>query len=109
MCFNKRGKNTMILKISIVMRLVNFLPVECVQNPATYFAKRIYKALDGSGTDDRSLIRILVSRSEIDLGSIKTEYEKLYDKTMESDITVRYYFICIYSHIVTNCKFQIKS
>lgn len=62
--------------------------VECVQSPTTYFAKQLNKAMKGSGTDDQTLIRIIVSRSEIDLGNIKTEYEKLYDRTLESDVKV---------------------
>ncbi|XP_049836237.1 annexin B10 isoform X2 [Schistocerca gregaria] len=60
--------------------------VECVQNPAAYFAKRLHNALAGAGTDDKTLIRIIVSRSEIDLGTIKKEYERIYDKTLESAV-----------------------
>ncbi|XP_049940933.1 annexin B10 isoform X1 [Schistocerca serialis cubense] len=60
--------------------------VECVQSPAAYFAKRLHNALAGAGTDDKTLIRIIVSRSEIDLGTIKKEYERIYDKTLESAV-----------------------
>ncbi|XP_017775830.1 PREDICTED: annexin B10 isoform X2 [Nicrophorus vespilloides] len=58
--------------------------VECVQSPPAFFAKRLYKSVHGAGTDDDTLIRIIVSRSEIDLGAIKTEFERIYDKTLES-------------------------
>lgn len=58
--------------------------VECVQSPPTFFAKQLNDAMKGTGTDDQTLIRIIVSRSEIDLGNIKKEFERLYDKTLES-------------------------
>ncbi|XP_021926149.1 annexin B10 isoform X2 [Zootermopsis nevadensis] len=60
--------------------------VECVQSPPAFFAKRLHKAMAGGGTEDVDLIRIIVSRSEIDLESIKQEYERLYDKTLESAV-----------------------
>ena len=62
--------------------------VECVQSPPAFYAKRIHKAMKGLGTDDTALIRIIVSRSEIDLGNIKDEFERLYDKTLSSYVKV---------------------
>ncbi|XP_023951303.2 annexin B10 isoform X6 [Bicyclus anynana] len=60
--------------------------VECVESAPAWFATRLRAAMQGLGTDDRTLIRIVVSRSEIDLEAIKREYERLYDKTLESEV-----------------------
>ncbi|XP_023951297.2 annexin B10 isoform X1 [Bicyclus anynana] len=61
--------------------------VECVENAAAWFAQRLRSAMQGAGTEDKTLVRIIASRAEIDLGAIKREYERLYDKTLESDIS----------------------
>ncbi|XP_013118539.1 annexin B10 isoform X1 [Stomoxys calcitrans] len=60
--------------------------VECVQSPPAFFANRLFKAMDGMGTDDNTLIRIIVSRSEIDLGNIKDEFERIYNRTLVSAV-----------------------
>lgn len=62
--------------------------VECVQSPAAFFANRLYKAMDGMGTEDTTLIRIIVSRSEIDLATIKDEFERIYNRTLYSAVNV---------------------
>lgn len=64
------------------------IPVECVESAPAWFASRLRASMQGMGTDDRTLIRIIVSRSELDLGAIKREYERLYDKTLESEVRV---------------------
>ena len=63
--------------------------VECVQSPPAFFATRLHRAMDGMGTDDVTLIRIIVSRADIDLENIKDEYERIYNKTLLSAIQVR--------------------
>jgi len=55
-------------------------------DPADYFAKRIYKACKGLGTNDAVLIRCLVSRDEIDLKQIKEIYPKKYGMTLYEEI-----------------------
>lgn len=64
------------------------MTVECVQSPAAFFAKCLYRAMKGTGTNDRTLIRIIVSRSEIDLNDIKREFERIYDRTLLSAVKV---------------------
>lgn len=42
--------------------------------------------MDGAGTDDLTLIRIIVTRSESDLQHVKKEFERLYDRTLLSAV-----------------------
>lgn len=56
------------------------------ENPAKYFAKVLHKAMKGLGTDDTTLIRVIVSRTEIDMQYIKAEYLKKYKKTLNDAV-----------------------
>ena len=49
-------------------------------NPSEYFANRIHDAIKGLGTNDTLLIRVLITRDEIDLERIKRYYKQLYKK-----------------------------
>jgi len=60
--------------------------LECLINPEMYFAERVNKAIKGWGTNDHLLIRVLVSREEIDIQGIKACYEKEFGNTMLKDV-----------------------
>lgn len=60
--------------------------VKCVKNTPAYFAERLYGAMKGAGTDDNTLIRVMVSRSEVDMVEIKAAYKEKYDETLHSSI-----------------------
>lgn len=60
--------------------------VKSVFNTPLYFAERLEKAMRGLGTDDKTLIRLLVSRCEIDLVFIRNEYQKIYSKPLETAV-----------------------
>ncbi|XP_033754310.1 annexin A4-like [Pecten maximus] len=48
--------------------------VMCIKFPPRYFAKRLTMMMKGLGTADSDLIRIIVSRSEIDMEQIKASF-----------------------------------
>jgi len=60
--------------------------VAVAQNRAGFFAGRLHQSLSGPGTRDKDLIRLVVSRAEIDLGSIKDEYLKATGEPLEKAV-----------------------
>jgi Annexin len=60
----------------------------CYKNTTQYFAKQLRNAMSGVGTNDRALVRTIVSRSEYDLGLIKDEFCRKYEKSLVKAIEV---------------------
>ncbi|CAH1188320.1 unnamed protein product [Phyllotreta striolata] len=60
--------------------------IECVRDRTSYLATRLHDSMAGIGTDDRTLIRIVVSRSEKDLEDIKEVYYEKYGKSLAERI-----------------------
>uniref|UniRef100_A0A8C1V9B3 Annexin n=1 Tax=Cyprinus carpio TaxID=7962 RepID=A0A8C1V9B3_CYPCA len=61
--------------------------VRCAKNPQLYFARRLNAAMKGTGTDEDTLIRIIVGRSEVDLETIKDMYLEKYDMTLKDALS----------------------
>ncbi|KTF87429.1 hypothetical protein cypCar_00019901 [Cyprinus carpio] len=68
--------------------------VKCARGVPGYFAESLYNAMKGSGTDDQKLIRIMVSRSEVDMMDIRAEFRKRFatslHKTIQGDTSGDY-------------------
>ena len=60
--------------------------VYAVISPSEFLATRVNKAVKGWGTNDNMLIRVLVTRDEIDMPQIKQYYKQLYGKDMLEDV-----------------------
>lgn len=61
--------------------------VKCVKNRPAFFAEQLHKSMKGLGTDDDRLIRLVVTRSEIDMGEIREAYGQMYGESLESAIS----------------------
>jgi len=60
--------------------------LEGLMDTPSYYAKRIRDSVKGLGTNDSRLVRVIVSRSEIDLGLIKQAYRANYGRDMLHDV-----------------------
>ncbi|XP_017427073.1 annexin D5 [Vigna angularis] len=56
--------------------------LRCATDPALYFAKILRRSMKGVGTQDSRLIRVVVTRTEIDMYHIKIAYYKKYGKPL---------------------------
>lgn len=56
--------------------------MKCAKGKALYYSEKLELAMKGLGTDDPTLIRIIVSRCELDLGIIKKVYQQTYERSL---------------------------
>lgn len=61
----------------------------------------LFLFLQGLGTDDRALIRIMVSRSEIDLFNIRKEFKDTHDASLHEFIQVETMVVSV--HVLQHC------
>lgn len=61
--------------------------IRCAQNRPQFLSRFLYKSLAGQAINDKSLIRILATRCEIDLLDIKEEFQKRHGKALKSFVT----------------------
>ncbi|KAM7009144.1 annexin A5b isoform 1-T1 [Tautogolabrus adspersus] len=60
--------------------------VKCARSVPAYFAETLYYSMKGAGTDDNTLIRVMVSRSEVDMLDIRTEFRRMFPCSLFSMI-----------------------
>uniref|UniRef100_A0A3B3Y2P5 Annexin n=1 Tax=Poecilia mexicana TaxID=48701 RepID=A0A3B3Y2P5_9TELE len=51
--------------------------VKCARNVPGFFAESLYNSMRRAGTDDDTLMRIMVSRSEVDMLDIRANFKKI--------------------------------
>jgi hypothetical protein len=60
--------------------------VHYIRDPLSYYAERLYNSMKGAGTDDSSLIRLIVTRSEVDLKEVAKAFAAKYKKQLKDFI-----------------------
>ena len=70
-----------------------------------YFAMRIREAVRGLGTNNAKLVRVIVSRCEIDLPQIKDAYRKIYNRDLFNDVrqNTSGYYRQILTGLISRC------
>ncbi|GLD74864.1 annexin A10 isoform X1 [Lates japonicus] len=60
--------------------------VKCARSVPAYFAETLYYSMKGAGTDDNTLIRVMVSRSEVDMLDIRAAFRRMFACSLHSMI-----------------------
>uniref|UniRef100_G3PWL0 Annexin n=1 Tax=Gasterosteus aculeatus aculeatus TaxID=481459 RepID=G3PWL0_GASAC len=74
--------------------------VKCARSVPQFFAEGLYKSMRRAGTDDDTLMRIMVSRSEVDMLDIRASFKRTYGaslyNTIQEDTTGDYQKALLY-------------
>lgn len=89
------SESVLTFYIAVFFTFKHVVVVKCVKSKVGYFAERLHDSMSGVGTNDKTLIRIIVSRSEIDLADIKQAFIDKHGKSLEDWITVSTPITCI--------------
>ncbi|XP_061768531.1 annexin A5b [Nerophis ophidion] len=68
------------------LRALLLAVVKCARSVPAYFAETLYYAMKGAGTDDNTLIRVMATRSEVDMLDIRAEFRKMFACSLHSMI-----------------------
>ncbi|KAK0417513.1 hypothetical protein QR680_013057 [Steinernema hermaphroditum] len=60
--------------------------IQCVRNKPAFFAQALYNSMKGLGTRDNDLIRICVTRAEVDMADIRDEFHRMFNTSLEAMI-----------------------
>ena len=66
--------------------------MKCIRDKPHYFACLLGKAMKGLGTKDNDLVRVIVSRCEVDMVQIKASFEKEFKKSLAEWIKVYIFY-----------------
>uniref|UniRef100_A0A3Q0QUX4 Annexin A2a n=1 Tax=Amphilophus citrinellus TaxID=61819 RepID=A0A3Q0QUX4_AMPCI len=64
----------------------SFLVLDCFENKQLYFAKRLNEAMKSKGAKEKVVTRIIVSRCEVDLKKICSEYKSCFGQSLQQTI-----------------------
>lgn len=56
--------------------------VTCICNPPKYYAETLYACIKGTTTDKGALVRVIMSRAEVDMNEIQKVFKKKYGKEL---------------------------
>uniref|UniRef100_A0A8C6MAA4 Annexin n=1 Tax=Nothobranchius furzeri TaxID=105023 RepID=A0A8C6MAA4_NOTFU len=68
------------------LRALLLAVVKCARSVPSYFAETLYYAMKGAGTDDDTLIRVMVTRCEVDMLDIRAAFRRMFACSLHSMI-----------------------